>query len=120
MSCGASSCQPGELASAVVLICAWIERMVTNTLLKVPEGAAVPPAGTAAVPAVGAAQEGGSLTDTFIVPMPGVTVPGVTMEVFPPPQLMATAVTPTKNTMATRSDRLFFRLAYIPVFTTTP
>src|SRR5579859_4130321 len=82
LSCGASSCQPEEFASAVALMWAFTDTMVTHTLLKVP-GAMAPDA----VP-VGTAQDGGSLRETFTVPVAGVSF----ME-LPPPQLMTTKAT---------------------------
>src|SRR5690349_4621688 len=91
LSCGASSCQPEEFASAVPLMWAFTETMVTQTLLNVPGDMA-----PAEVP-VAAAQDGGSLSETFTVP-----VAGVSFMVLPPPQLMtinATAMTrePSKS-----------------------
>jgi hypothetical protein len=59
--------------------------MVTKTFMKFPPGAAVPPAGTV-VALDAAAQEGGSLMDTFIVPMLELCIMGG----FPPQ--------PTRNT----------------------
>src|SRR6266849_9101140 len=92
-----------------------MERIVTNTLVNMPPGAAVPPTGAAAAPLVPAAHEGGSLMDTFIVPMPGAT-----MELLPPPQLMATVATPAKNTKAMIRDIVFCHWEFIAVFTDAP
>src|SRR6266436_1694725 len=57
-----------------------MERIVTNTLVNVPAGAAVPPAIAAVAPEVEAAQEGGSLTDTLTAPMLELCMGGT----FPP------------------------------------
>src|SRR5258708_7136956 len=67
-SCGARSCQPEEVLSAVALVCAWIERIVTKTFMKFPRGGAFPPGGRVEALDWGA-QGGGSLMDTFIVPI---------------------------------------------------
>lgn len=53
--------------------------------------------------------------DTFIVPMPAVTV-----ELLPPPQLMATAAAPAKNTKAMIGDMVFRHWEITVVFTHTP
>lgn len=58
-SCGANSCQPESLSDAVALICACTDRMVMKTCTNCP---------------FGGMQLGGSLKDTVIVPIPGVSI----------------------------------------------
>jgi hypothetical protein len=62
---------------------------VTKTFIKFPLGEAVPPAGTVVGLAVAAAQEGGSLMDTLIVPMLELCIVGG----FPPQPMMIKATT---------------------------
>jgi hypothetical protein len=57
--------------------------------MKLPPGVAVPPAGTVVALDVAAAQEGGSLMDTLIVPMLVLCIVGG----FPPQPMMIKAIT---------------------------
>jgi len=59
--------------------------------MKLPPGAAVPPAGTAVALDVAAAQEGGSLMDTFMVPILELCMVGG----FPPQPMMIKTTTVT-------------------------
>jgi len=58
-----------------------------KTFMKFPPGAAVPPIGTTVAPDVAAAQDGGSLKDTFIVPILELCIVGG----FPPQPVMIKA-----------------------------
>jgi len=72
-SCGASSCHPPLLSSAVALVCAWTDLTVIQTFVKLP---------------LGGVQLGGSLIDTSTVPMFGPCI-----EELPLQLMIATATT---------------------------
>ena len=72
-SCGASSCQPALLSSAVALVCARTDRTVMKTFMTLP---------------IGGLQLGGSLIETSTVPMFGPCI-----EELPLQLMIATATT---------------------------
>src|SRR5258708_38715921 len=94
MSCGASSCQPEELSSAVELMFACTDRIVTKTCVKLP---------------LGNAQLGGSVMLTLIVPMP---LPVLVLDMLEPvaPQLTNNAANPTAHRRLTIQNKSVERL----------
>src|SRR5262245_34256441 len=89
-NCGASSCHPPELSSAVVLVCAWTARMLTYTCSNAP---------------FGNLQLGGSVSVTVML-----AVCGPIDEFDPPPQ----PTSPTKATAAARADTARYTRTFFP------